>query len=220
LEAGKNKIEMAKASKTEDEGHEAKTEIPSLSLESITEPSKNESQIPKCRFVEDINKFSNSFTPPASAELLIGAFSDLFGKFKQYEMNLAAKRANYQTKIPEIEKTLSLVRHLKQKKDKEEEVITRYCVTDIVYAKAEVDAESEKVYLWLGANVMLEYTYVEALELLSEREATAKKDFQEVQEDLSFTRDQIITAEVNISRIYNWDVRNKRQKREMEAAKK
>jgi len=200
----------------EDDDEVADTKIPSLSLESITEPSANASQIPKCRFVEDIDEFSNSFVPPASAELLIGAFSDLFGKFKQYEMNLAAKRANYQTKIPEIEKTLSLVRHLKQKKD--EELITRYCVTDMVYAKAEVDAESEKVYLWLGANVMLEYTYDEALELLSEREAAAKKDFQEVQEDLSFTRDQIITAEVNISRIYNWDVRNKRKKKDMEAA--
>ena len=40
----------------------------------------------------------------------------------------------------------------------------------------------------------------------------------QVQEDLSFTRDQIITAEVNISRIYNWDVRNKRKKKDMEAA--
>ena len=54
---------------------------------------------------------------------------------------------------------------------------------ELVYAKAEVDAESEKVYLWLGANVMLEYTYDEALELLSEKEAAAKKDFQEVRDD-------------------------------------
>jgi len=87
---------------------------------------------------------------------------------------------NYQTKIPEIEKTLALVRHLRKKKDEEEKIITRYCVTDTVYAKAEVDSDSEKVYLWLGANVMLEYTYDEALELLSEREKMAKKDYQEV----------------------------------------
>lgn len=32
----------------------------------------------------------------------------------------------------------------------------------------------------------------------------------QVTEDLTFTRNQIITSEVNISRIYNWDVRRKR----------
>ena len=34
---------------------------------------------------------------------------------------------------------------------------------------------------------------------------------QQVKEDLTFTRNQIITSEVNISRIYNWDVRRKRE---------
>lgn len=33
----------------------------------------------------------------------------------------------------------------------------------------------------------------------------------QVKEDLTFTRNQIITSEVNISRIYNWDVRRKRE---------
>jgi hypothetical protein len=36
--------------------------------------------------------------------------------------------------------------------------------------------------------------------------------------DLAFTRNQIITSEVNISRIYNWDVRIKREKLGKEAA--
>jgi hypothetical protein len=57
---------------------------------------------------------------------------------------------------------------------------------------------------------MLEYTYDDAIALLIEKEETAKRDYQEVTQDLSFTRNQIVTAEVNISRIYNWDVRRKR----------
>ena len=57
---------------------------------------------------------------------------------------------------------------------------------------------------------MLEYTYDDAIALLSEKEERAKREFQEVTKDLSFTRNQIVTAEVNISRIYNWDVRRKR----------
>jgi acyl-coenzyme A thioesterase PaaI-like protein len=39
----------------------------------------------------------------------------------------------------------------------------------------------------------------------------ATKELEEVTSDLGFTRNQIITAEVCISRIYNWDVRRKRQ---------
>ena len=40
----------------------------------------------------------------------------------------------------------------------------------------------------------------------------------QVQEDLSFTRDQSIAAEVSTNRIYNWDVQNKRKKNDMDAA--
>ena len=40
----------------------------------------------------------------------------------------------------------------------------------------------------------------------------------QVQEDLSFTRDQSIAVEVSTNRIYNWDVQNKRKKNDMDAA--
>jgi hypothetical protein len=47
------------------------------------------------------------------------------------------------------------------------------------------------------------------------------QDLEETLEDLAFVRNQIITAEVNISRIYNWDVRRKRNlKNKEDGAKK
>jgi prefoldin subunit 5 len=82
----------------------------------------------------------------------------------------------------------------------------------MVFAKAEI-SKSGVVHLWLGANVMLEYTYDEAIELLSSKLEKAKKDMKTISDNLSFVRNQIITSEVNISRIYNWDVRRKRQER-------
>lgn len=181
----------------------------SLSLEDITD-GKTDRGIPQAKFIDDIGKFTESFSPPASAELLIGAYSDLFSKFKAYEQSLSQKRLTYQQKIPEIEKSLTLVKHLKAKQEEGETVVTRYNLADTVYTKAELDVESGIVNLWLGANVMIEYTYDEAIELLSSKEEKAKKDLEDVVHDLAFTRNQIITAEVNISRIYNWDVRNKR----------
>eukprot|EP00956_Cyclotella_meneghiniana_P024953 scaffold51060_cov65-Cyclotella_meneghiniana.AAC.7 len=183
--------------------------IANISLESITE-GKNVRGIPHAKFLEDIDDFANSFNPPASPELLIGAYSDLFSKFKAYESQLSQKRVNFKEKLPEIEKSIKLVRHLKRKKEEEEPIITRYNLADTIYAKARVDCSRGIVNLWLGANVMLEYSYDEALELLTSKEAVAKKQFEEITEDLTFTRNQIITTEVNMSRIYNWDVRRKR----------
>jgi len=183
----------------------------SLTLESITEGS-NERDIPNVKFLEDIGDFAASFDPPASAELMIGAFSDLFGKFKTFETSLVQKRKLFTQKIPEIEKSLALVTYLKKKHDDEENIMTRYNLADTLFAKAEVNCASGIVHLWLGANVMLEYTYGEAIELLSSKESKANSDYKEATQDLAFVRNQIITAEVIISRIYNWDIRQKRAK--------
>jgi prefoldin subunit 5 len=117
---------------------------------------------------------------------------------------------NFQQKIPEIEKSLAIVKNLKRKQEENESLVARYSLADDVYGKAEIDTAAGVVGLWLGANVMLEYIYDDAIALLSEKEENAKREFQEVTKDLSFTRNQIVTAEVNISRIYNWDVRRKR----------
>lgn len=185
--------------------------VANISLESITD-GKNSRGIPAAKFLDDIELFAQSFVPPASPELLIGAYSDMYSKFKAYEQQLEQKRATYDEKLPEIEKSITLVRHLRKKKESGESgVIARYNLADTVYSKAEVDCSQGIVNLWLGANVMLEYTYDEALDLLTSKQSVAKKDFKEVTEDLTFTRNQIITSEVNISRIYNWDVRRKRE---------
>jgi len=182
-----------------------------IRLDSITEGT-NSRDIPAAKFLDDIELFANSFTPPASSTVLIGAYSDLYSKFKAYETALTKKRISYQEKLPEIEKSISLVRHLMEKKNAGEAgATTRYNLADTIYTKAEVDCSQGIVFLWLGANVMLEYTYAEALELLTSKQDVAKKNFKEVTEDLAFTRNQIITSEVNISRIYNWDVRRKRE---------
>ena len=150
-----------------------------ISLESITD-GKNERGIPATKFLDDIESFANSFDPPASPELLIGAYSDLYSKFKAYEKQLRQKRATYHENLTEIEKSITLVRHLKKKKEEGDSVITRYNLADTIYAKAEVDCSQGIVNLWLGANVMLEYTYDEALDLWISKETLAKKDYQEV----------------------------------------
>ncbi len=69
----------------------------------------------------------------------------------------------------------------------------------------------DKVGVWLGANVMLEYTIDEANTVLGEKLTTANKSLVIVEEDLLFLREQITTMEVNIARVYNYEVMMKRK---------
>jgi prefoldin subunit 5 len=117
---------------------------------------------------------------------------------------------NYEQKIPDIEKSLALVHNLQKKKEAGESTMTRYNLADNVYGKAEVDCTVGIVNLWLGANVMLEYSYDEAIDFLTQNLESAREEFKVVKEDLAFVRDQIVTSEVAMTRIFNWDVRKRR----------
>merc|ERR1719329_2047994 len=173
------------------------TPVEDMSLLSITD-GENARGIPFVKFIDDVDSFVNSFTPPASAELMIGAYSELHSKFKTFETTLTQKKQNYLQKIPDIEKSLSLIKNLVKKKEENETAITRYNLADSIYGKAEIDCSAGIVNLWLGANVMLEYTYEEAIAFLSQNEESARREFQIVKEDLAFVRDQIVTSEVSM----------------------
>ena len=110
MSSSENKEADTTASTKDDEA------ISNISMESITEGT-NDRGIPATKFLDDIDMFANSFNPPASSELLIGAYSDLYSKFKAYEQQLEQKKGTYQEKLPEIEKSITLVQHLKTKKD-------------------------------------------------------------------------------------------------------
>ena len=86
---------------------------------------------------------------------------------------------------------------------------TRFNLADNVFANAEV-APDDRVCVWLGAEVMLEYSYSEAEEMLTKRIEEAQTKEVELKEDLAWLRENIIIAEVNTSRSFNYDVRRRR----------
>ena len=57
---------------------------------------------------------------------------------------------------------------------------------------------------------MLEYSYDEAEGLLATNLENARGKLQQAIDDLSFVRDQTIITEVNIARVYNFNVRQRR----------
>ena len=61
---------------------------------------------------------------------------------------------------------------------------------------------------------MVEYTQDEAIELLKKNLDTASANLERTVEDLAFLRDQLTVSEVNIARVYNWEVKQKRKAKE------
>lgn len=119
------------------------------------------------------------------------------------ETSVVRRVASLDDKIPDIRKTLQSVQFLKERQG--DSFTVTYELNDTLNAKAEVEAK-DNVYLWLGANVMLEYTVEEAEALLTQKLNSAEETLKACKEDLEFLRAQVTTMEVNTARVYNYTV--------------
>ena len=61
---------------------------------------------------------------------------------------------------------------------------------------------------------MLSYKIPAAIALLQSKLSAAEQNLQNTIEDLEFLREQITVMEVNTARVYNWDVKRRREARE------
>jgi hypothetical protein len=65
---------------------------------------------------------------------------------------------------------------------------------------------------------MLSYKLTAAVELLKSKLGIAETSLKNAIEDLEFLREQLTVMEVNTARVYNWDVKRRRERREREQA--
>ena len=132
-------------------------------------------------------------------EAVLQALQNMHSKYKFMESNLVENRKQLRARHPELLANLGVVKMLVGKSveggGSGEAFSTYFPIADQVHAKAMV-APTGRVCLWLGADVMLEYSYAEALELLQANTAAAEKKLAETEEDCDFVREQIITIEV------------------------
>lgn len=160
--------------------------------------------IPRVMFVEDIAKWVKSSGD--SAENLLKRLSEQYAKYKLASHKLIKTTANLEMKIPDIKKTLDTIRFLKKKLEEEENgFTTTYGLTESLFCDAEVPPQ-KTVHLWLGANVMVEYPFDEAITLLERNLKSATENLAKTQEDLAWLQEQQTVLEVNESRLYNYDV--------------
>merc|ERR1711865_1272596 len=126
---------------------------------------------------------------------------------------MGQRRAQLKHKLPDMESTFSSLKQMEAQAALGEPLTTHYELAQSVFAKAKVPVhENDKVCLWLGANVMLEYPRDEAILLLDDNLKNAKAALVTLVDDMGYLRDQITVTEVNMARVFNWDVKNRRAK--------
>ncbi|KAF6391020.1 VHL binding protein 1 [Rhinolophus ferrumequinum] len=156
---------------------------------------------------EDVDSFMKQ-PGNETADVVLKKLDEQYQKYKFMELNLAQKKRRLKGQIPEIKQTLEILKYMQKKKESSSSLETRFLLADNLYCKASVPP-TDKVCLWLGANVMLEYDIDEAQALLEKNLSTATKNLDSLEEDLDFLRDQFTTTEVNMARVYNWDVKRR-----------
>ncbi|KAL3477803.1 Prefoldin subunit-domain-containing protein [Aspergillus californicus] len=176
-------------------------------------PQTNPRGIPVAPFVDNVADYVNS---RAEVEATLRSFQEMISKYQFMEVNTSRRATGLREKIPDIKKTLEMVRFLKTRRDSgvAAPLETNFELNDTLYARAAVSTEdTEEVYLWLGANVMLAYPIEEAQGMLADKLSAAELSLANCDEDLEFLREQITTLEVATARVYNWDVVQRRKEK-------
>ena len=137
------------------------------------------------------------------------------------QVELAKSHSQLSEKVPDLERNIEIVTHLQTtmlEQGTDAIINSRYKLSDLVFANAEIDANGI-VGIWLGANVMVEYSYDEALTILRSNLEGTRARLADMDNDLNFLSDQITATEVSIARVFNYETRLKREeKKRVESA--
>ena len=184
----------------------------SIATQEFPDSYVNPRGIPRVEFVENVEGMLK--TRGLTADNILRQLQEQYSKYKLMDHKLTQNKGQLSARVPEIQKTLETVHFLKRKLQEESASFeTHYGLTDSVFCAAEVPPQNT-VHLWLGANVMVEYTHDEAIALLEKNLAAAKRNLENTIEDLAWLRDQQVILEVNTARVYNYDVVKRREEKE------
>ncbi|CAI7647435.1 unnamed protein product [Penicillium bialowiezense] len=181
------------------------------SKKSTVTTQTNPRGIPVAPFIDNVNDYVSSRD---DVEPTLRRFQEMISKYQFMEQNTQRRGQGLREKIPDIRKTLEMVRFLTLRKESnpDADLETNFELNDTLYARASISpSDAEEVYLWLGANVMLAYPLSEAESMLDDKLSGAEQSLQNCEEDLEFLREQITTLEVATARVYNWDVVQRRK---------
>lgn len=169
--------------------------------------------MPKAEFIGDVEAFMKG----KECDTVVAQLNEHLRLFRMKEQEVLQRRIRLINKLPELERTLDIVKELITRAEQDEELITDFELANTVYAKAKIPP-AKTVNLWLGAGVMLEYPLAEARSLLEENFGNCKKNLQTNEADQAFIKDCITITEVSIARVFNHDVEQRRKEKEAAGA--
>ena len=122
----------------------------------LSEEASNPRGIPTAKFIENVEDFLQG----NSVEATLGAYQELYGKYKYMESHFEKSKSVYKQKIPDIEQTLDTVKLLIHQRDAGEAVHANYSLSDTVYAKAKVSVHTSALlsswcFFYCGCSVWL-----------------------------------------------------------------
>ncbi len=164
-------------------------------------PMENPRGIPQAPFFEDVTSFVTE-SKENPKDLLI-KFKEMFSKYRFMDAHTAQRETTLLGKEAEINKSIEVLNHVVAQKKVKESADIVFELNETLYAKGVIPHTEEKAYIWLGANVMVEYQIEEALEMLQEKSASCQKILKTLREDKNFLREQITALEINIARLHN-----------------
>ncbi len=170
-------------------------------LTAVINPNPSQDNVP-----EQVEKYG--------AQSLIDKLSSLSQKYRLYETKLVKTRQSLEQKIPDVRRALKAVSALearnKRPENGSEPVESSFELSDGIFVRASIPPTTS-VCLWLGANVMVEYTFEEAVSLLQNNLKAAENNLNETKDNLNYLRDQLNTTDINLSRVYNFHVQSVRK---------
>ncbi|XP_055702425.1 prefoldin subunit 3 [Phlebotomus papatasi] len=176
-----------------------------VEMPKLPESQKTYAGIPEAVFVEDVDTFMAQPENDNNSDRVLRKLDEQHGKYKFMELNIATKRRKLKQQIPDLAKSLEMINILRNQADDME---TQFLLSEQVFVKTTI-SPTKTVCLWLGANVMLEYPLDEAEELLKQNMDSAIVNLKCLEHDQDFLRDQLTTTEVNMARVYNWDLKKR-----------
>ncbi|KAK1936292.1 putative prefoldin subunit [Babesia divergens] len=159
-------------------------------------------KVPSAKYVVDIEKLVGDQNPVA----VTNTAKELLAKYRFMEKTMLSKLTALNNKVPELQDAVTILEQLEKRgSEATDDIYTYFKVSDTLYSEAHIPS-TKTIFLWLGANTMVEYPVDEAMALLKDQLKVAMESIGDIKTDLEWLRRQITSTEVTVARLHNFCV--------------
>lgn len=107
-----------------------------VNLQLLITTEKNPRGIPASLFIDNCEEFLTK--TGITVEAAIGAFNELYSKYKYMESQFEKSKAVYKSKVPDTEHTVEIIKMLVKQQEEGQDLETNYSLCDTIFAQAKV----------------------------------------------------------------------------------